>query len=231
MRRLSIIDVAGSQQPIANEDGRSRAVFNGEIYNFPELRAELGAAATACDRAATRRRSCTSTRSTGPTSSRTCAGCSRSRCGTARAGGWCSRATAWASSRCTAPTRPVGLAFASEVKALIAGGLVEPELDPMGAELFLAHGFVPGPRTLFAGVRKLDAGAAAGLGGRPARRASGRTGRRGTTRRAAAGASWEEDQEQLLDLLRERRARAHGQRRAARRDAQRRSRLEPASPR
>ena len=51
---------------------------------------------------------------------------------------------------------PDGLAFASEVKALIAGGLVRPELDPLGAELFLAHGFVPGPYTLFAGVRKLD---------------------------------------------------------------------------
>ena len=51
---------------------------------------------------------------------------------------------------------PEGLAFASEVKALLAGGLVRAELDPMGAELFLAHGFVPGPYTLFAGVRKLE---------------------------------------------------------------------------
>ena len=48
MRRLSIIDVAGSHQPVANEDGRSRAVFNGEIYNFRELRAELAQRATAC---------------------------------------------------------------------------------------------------------------------------------------------------------------------------------------
>jgi asparagine synthase (glutamine-hydrolysing) len=41
MRRLSIIDVAGGQQPIHNEDRTVWAVFNGEIYNFPELRAEL----------------------------------------------------------------------------------------------------------------------------------------------------------------------------------------------
>jgi asparagine synthase (glutamine-hydrolysing) len=41
MRRLSIIDLAGGHQPIHNEDKTVWAVFNGEIYNFPELRAEL----------------------------------------------------------------------------------------------------------------------------------------------------------------------------------------------
>src|SRR5262249_34847893 len=40
MRRLSIIDVAGGHQPIHNQDGTIQAVFNGEIYNFRELRAE-----------------------------------------------------------------------------------------------------------------------------------------------------------------------------------------------
>src|SRR5690348_696812 len=41
MRRLSIIDVAGSHQPIANEDRTVLAVFNGEIYNYRELRERL----------------------------------------------------------------------------------------------------------------------------------------------------------------------------------------------
>lgn len=41
MRRLSIVDVDGSQQPIANEDGTIHLVFNGEIYNYVELRASL----------------------------------------------------------------------------------------------------------------------------------------------------------------------------------------------
>ncbi|MGA9977138.1 MAG: asparagine synthase (glutamine-hydrolyzing), partial [Candidatus Sulfotelmatobacter sp.] len=41
MRRLSIIDVAGGHQPVFNEDKSIWIVFNGEIYNFPELRSEL----------------------------------------------------------------------------------------------------------------------------------------------------------------------------------------------
>ena len=40
-RRLSIIDVEGGAQPIGNEDGSLQVVFNGEIYNFVELRKEL----------------------------------------------------------------------------------------------------------------------------------------------------------------------------------------------
>jgi asparagine synthase (glutamine-hydrolysing) len=43
MRRLSIIDVAGGHQPIANEDGSVWAICNGEIYNFKALRQELEA--------------------------------------------------------------------------------------------------------------------------------------------------------------------------------------------
>jgi asparagine synthase (glutamine-hydrolysing) len=41
MRRLSIIDLSGGHQPVFNEDRSSWVVFNGEIYNFPELRSEL----------------------------------------------------------------------------------------------------------------------------------------------------------------------------------------------
>jgi asparagine synthase (glutamine-hydrolysing) len=41
MRRLSIIDLSGGHQPIHNEDRNVWLVFNGEIYNFPELRRGL----------------------------------------------------------------------------------------------------------------------------------------------------------------------------------------------
>src|SRR6185295_16090879 len=43
MRRLSIIDVAGGHQPISGEDGSVTIVFNGEIYNFQELKPQLEA--------------------------------------------------------------------------------------------------------------------------------------------------------------------------------------------
>ncbi|MFS8641283.1 MAG: asparagine synthase B [Symbiobacteriaceae bacterium] len=42
-RRLAIIDPSGGRQPIANEDGTVRVVFDGEIYNYRELREELAA--------------------------------------------------------------------------------------------------------------------------------------------------------------------------------------------
>src|SRR5919204_403391 len=41
-RRLSIIDVEGGHQPLANEDGTIWAVLNGEIYNHPSLQKHLG---------------------------------------------------------------------------------------------------------------------------------------------------------------------------------------------
>ena len=43
MRRLSIIDLVGGSQPIYNEDRSVRTVYNGEIYNFRELRTDLEA--------------------------------------------------------------------------------------------------------------------------------------------------------------------------------------------
>lgn len=53
MRRLSIIDLAGGHQPIFNEDRSVAVVYNGEIYNFPDLRRELEQRGhrfyTACD--------------------------------------------------------------------------------------------------------------------------------------------------------------------------------------
>jgi len=51
-----------------------------------------------------------------------------------------------------------GLVFASEVKALFASGLVSPAVDEEAVSAYLAHGFVPAPRTLFRGIEKLPPG-------------------------------------------------------------------------
>ena len=202
MRRLSIIDVAGSQQPVATEDDQVTAVFNGEIFNFPELRAELAGKG---HRLATHGDSETIVHlyeEHGLDFVRRLRGMfaialwdkprrrlvlARDRMGV--------KPLYYAST-------PGGLAFASEVKALLAGGVVRAELDPLGAELFLAHGFVPSPYTLFAGVRKLDPASLMVFedGRIVEQRAYWNPWEEGPPRQAGP---WEDEQERLLELLRE----------------------------
>ena len=202
MRRLSIIDVAGSHQPVSTEDEQVTAVFNGELFNFPELREELIAKG---HKLATHGDSETIVHlyeEYGPDFVRRLRGMfaialwdkprrrlvlARDRMGV--------KPLYYAST-------PDGLAFASEVKALLAGGLVRAELDPLGAELFLAHGFVPGPYTLFAGVRKLEPAALMVFedGKIVDHRPYWNPWEDGAPRKALP---WAEEQEQLMELLRE----------------------------
>jgi asparagine synthase (glutamine-hydrolysing) len=202
MRRLSIIDVAGSHQPVSTEDEQVTAVFNGELFNFPELREELLGKG---HKLATHGDSETIVHlyeEYGPDFVRRLRGMfaialwdkprrrlvlARDRMGV--------KPLYYAST-------PDGLAFASEVKALLAGGLVRAELDPLGAELFLAHGFVPGPYTLFAGVRKLEPAALMVFedGKIVDHRPYWNPWEDGAPRKALP---WAEEQEQLMELLRE----------------------------
>jgi asparagine synthase (glutamine-hydrolysing) len=201
MRRLSIIDLPGSSQPISNEDGTVSTVFNGEIYNYRELREGLHARGHSFGTEGDTETIVHLYEEHGerfPEHLR----------GMFAIAVWDAPRRRLVLARDRMGVKPLyvadgpfGLAFASEVKSLIAGGLVEPALDPVGAELFMAFGYVPGPATLFRGVRKLM----------PARTLvwedGALRGEREYWRSAdhapdRAGATWEDDRRELLDLLR-----------------------------
>ena len=57
-RRLSIIDLTGGHQPMSDQEESVWVMFNGEIYNFPELKRELEASATSFVRTPIRKSSC-----------------------------------------------------------------------------------------------------------------------------------------------------------------------------
>jgi asparagine synthase (glutamine-hydrolysing) len=202
MRRLSIIDVEGSHQPVLNEDSSVLAVFNGEIYNYRELRKGL------IERGHRLR-----TEGDGEVIVHLYEehglDFARQLSGIFALALWDAPRRRLVLVRDQFGVKPLyyslgpnGLAFASEVKALIAGGLVQPALDPLAAELFLALGFVPGPRSLFAGVEKLSAASMAVWEGEgPVEQRVYWSAAEGPSPREK-GASWEDDQSQLLELLR-----------------------------
>ncbi len=158
VRRLSIIDLEGGDQPIANEDRSVQVVQNGEIYNYRELRAELE-----------RRGHRFSTRSDtevlvhlyeeqGP---RFVDGLR----GMFALALWDSRQRRLVLARDRFGIKPLyygiagpTLSFASELKALLGQPNFERQIDLDALEAFLAFNSIPAPLTIFSGVRKLPAG-------------------------------------------------------------------------
>jgi asparagine synthase (glutamine-hydrolysing) len=201
MRRLSVIDLASSHQPIADERGEVWTVFNGEIFNYRELRSELQKAGHTLTTGGDTETIVHLYEEHGvdfPTRLR----------GMFAIAVWDEPRRRLVLARDRMGVKPLyyalgphGLAFASEVKSLLAGGLVEPRLDGEAAELYFAYGYVPGPRTLFEGVRKLaPASTLVWQDGEVANEAVYWTPWQDPI---DSGSSWEEDQERLLALLRE----------------------------
>ncbi len=153
--RLAIIDVPGGAQPLHSEDGQVTAVVNGEIYNQLEVRAELEALGH--------------TFATHSDSEVIVHGweewgedCVRKLNGMFAFALWDARTRRLVAARDPFGIKPVywwsdgrRLALASEVTALLATGLVEPRVDPIALDHYLACRFVPGSRTLFDGISKL----------------------------------------------------------------------------
>jgi asparagine synthase (glutamine-hydrolysing) len=165
-RRLSIIDVDGGSQPIGNEDGRLQVVFNGEIYNFVELRQELEAFG---HRFATR----SDTEVIVHAYEQWGRDCVKRFNGMFAFALWDAAAREVFIARDHLGIKPLyyvdlgsRILFASEIKALIQDPDCprDVDLDAL-AELFTFR-YVPSPKTLFKGIRKLPPGHRMTLSGR-----------------------------------------------------------------
>jgi asparagine synthase (glutamine-hydrolysing) len=166
MRRLSIIDLAGGWQPLYNEDRSLALVANGEVYNFVELRQGLEARG---HRFRTRS-DCETALHLYEDHGLEFVHHLRGMYAIAL---WDSHRRRLVIVRDRMGEKPVYLAergapdgragagrilFASEMRALLAGGAVPFDLDPAGVNDYLHFGYVPEPATAVAGVRKLPAG-------------------------------------------------------------------------
>jgi asparagine synthase (glutamine-hydrolysing) len=158
MRRLSIIDLAGGHQPIANEDESIRIVLNGEIYNYAGLREDLLRRGHAF-----RTRSDTEVilhlfEDEGPD-------CLHRLRGMFAIAVWDSRRKVLFLARDRLGIKPLyyaardgGLVFASELKALLQHPSVPRRIDLSAIDRYLTHLYIPSPGTVFEGVRKLPPG-------------------------------------------------------------------------
>lgn len=158
MRRLAIFDPANGRQPMVTPDGRWSIVFNGAIYNFRELRADLAGShdfKTVCDTEVLLAAVAKWGRDALP----------RLR-GMFAFAAWDARERTLLLARDTFGIKPLylhctpngDLLFASELNALLASGRVPAEVDPAAVGEYLSWLAVPAPRTLYKGVVSLRGG-------------------------------------------------------------------------
>jgi len=158
MRRLSIIDVAGSNQPIFNEDGSVGIVFNGELYNYHELQRSLVAKGHTLRTAGDTEMIVHLYEEYGPA-------CVHLLRGMFAFAIWDRTRQTLFLARDRLGIKPLyyhwdgqRLAFASEIKALRVWEGVGRRIDTVALEHYLAYRYVPGPRTMYQGILKLQPG-------------------------------------------------------------------------
>ncbi|HEV3029578.1 MAG TPA: asparagine synthase (glutamine-hydrolyzing), partial [Planctomycetota bacterium] len=154
-RRLAIIDLSGGRQPMASASGRTRIVFNGEIYNFKELRADL------------EKRGCKfNTRSDTEVILQAYEtfgeDCVRRLRGMFAFAIWDDQKKSLFMARDRMGKKPLfyarkgqALYFASELKALLKSGEIARDVNLDAIPLYFAYQFIPSPMTIFSGVERL----------------------------------------------------------------------------
>lgn len=158
MRRLSIIDVATGHQPISNEDGSIWIVFNGEIYNFAALRADLIARGHVF-------RTRTDTETIIHLYEEEGERCVERLRGMFGFAIWDSRKNKLFIARDRTGKKPLhytvtngSFVFGSEIKSLLQFPGIERRANPEAISDYLSFGYVPDPATAFLGIHKLPAG-------------------------------------------------------------------------
>ncbi len=156
--RLSIIDLAGGQQPICNEDGSLWIVFNGEIFNYVELRPMLEARGHRFTTHTDTEVILHLIESFGP------AGLHRLN-GQFAIAIWDAAARSLFLARDRMGIRPLfyteadgALIFASEIKAILADPRVRAEIDPVALDQIFTYWSTLSPRTIFKGITSLPPG-------------------------------------------------------------------------
>ena len=158
-RRLSIIDLASGQQPMASEDRRVWVTFNGEIYNFMEIRAELQAAGHRFQTRSDTEVILAAWRQWGEAS------VTRMR-GMFAFAVWDADAETLFIARDRLGVKPLfyawlddgRLVFGSELKSLLLCPGIARDIDPLAIEEYFAYGYVADPRTIYKQVLKLEPG-------------------------------------------------------------------------
>jgi len=157
-RRLSIIDLASGRQPIHNEDRSLWIVFNGEIYNYPELRDKL----TQTGHIFTTR---SDTEVIVHLYEEYGVDCLSRLNGMFAFALWDTREQNLFLARDRLGIKPLhylqypgGIVFGSELKALLQHPLVEARLDFHALSKYLTYEYVPTPHSIFKGIKKLEPG-------------------------------------------------------------------------
>lgn len=158
-RRLSIVDLAGGAQPMRTPDARWSITFNGEIFNHLDLRRDLarrGVAFTTSSDTETLLHATARWERDVPSHLN----------GMFAFAAWDATERRALLVRDRTGQKPLywarlddgSLLFASELKAILASGLVAPVLDPVAIAQYLTYEYVPWPRSAIAGVQKLPPG-------------------------------------------------------------------------